>query len=328
MHYEREMALLAKQMLDGYSLHEIIRDADGKVIDFRFVDVNPAFARMTGLRAEDVLGRTVREVLPNIEDYWLQRFGEVAETGRPTRFTAYAAPLGRHFEVAVYRPRAAMFAVTFRDVSLEVNAREKIARALEDAIGMMGRVGEVRDPYTAGHQRRVADLAQRIAESMGLMPDKVKSVCLGALVHDIGKVAVPLEILNFPGSLSAHQYELVKIHPRAGYDIIMEASLPWPVADVALQHQERMDGSGYPNGLKQKEILLETRIVTVADVFEAINCYRPYRGTHSKEAAIAEMSKNAGRLYDRDVASACLAIAEKAAFSFDADCNRVIPPSL
>lgn len=322
MSYQEEMSLLVNQMLDGYALLELIVDGDGQVADFRFVDVNPTFSEMTGLQAEAILARTMNEVLPEIEPYWRERFRQVTMTGNPARFTAYAAPLGRHFEIAAYRPRAAMLAVTFRDVTPEVRSRELIERALEDAVGMVGRVGEVRDPYTAGHQRRVAVLAPRIAKSMGLTPDSIKSVYLGALVHDIGKVAVPLEILNYPGPLAADQYNLMKIHPQAGHDIVKEARLPWPIADIVLQHQERMDGSGYPKGLKGKEIALETRIVTVADVFESITCHRPYRGSHSKEAAIQELHSNVGRLYDADVVRCCLAIAEAKDVGFEAECPR------
>lgn len=320
MFYEQAMLSLIDQMLDAYALHEIIRDKNGKVIDYRFLDINPAFTEMTGLRPEDILGRTVREAIPDIEDHWLERYGRVAETGQTVRFTGYAAPLRKHFEVAAYRPRVNMFAVTFRDVTPEVRAREAIEKALEGSINVIGHVCEVRDPYTAGHQRRVAALAQRMAQAMGLSSEQTKTVYFGALVHDIGKVAVPVEILNYPGALSEPQYGLVKVHPQAGFDILKGVDLPGPVADIVLQHQERMDGSGYPNGLRGDEILLETRIVIVADVFESMNCHRPYRGKHSKEAAIAEIEKNDGRLYDHDVVSICLALAKADDQGFRVEC--------
>ncbi len=317
MRYMKKWALLVDQMLDGYSLHEIVCDENGDVVDFRFVDVNPAFSRITGLQAEHVLGKSVYEVLPGIERYWLERFGQVAMTGQPARFTAYAAPLGKHLEVAAYRTQARMFAVTFRDVTNEIRARELIEKALEDAVLMMGHVGEVRDPHTAGHQRRTAVLANRIAHKMGLPADRVKTIYLGALIHDIGKVAVPLEILNYPGELSKPQYALVKIHPDAGYSIVKDVELPWHVADIVVQHQERLDGSGYPRGFKGNQIGLEARIVSVADVFEAMTCHRPYRGPHNRETASSELDRNAGKLYDADAVRACLAIAESDNVGFE-----------
>lgn len=321
MPHTQEIVSLVKQMLDGYALHEIIRDENGKVVDYRFVDVNKAFCELTGLQ-EDVIGRTVREVLPDIEDHWLERYGQVVTTGEAARFVGYSGPLNKYFEVAAYRPQTGMFATMFHDITAEMRAKEAIEAALEGTITMMGHVCEVRDPYTAGHQRRVASLARRIAQRMGLTPERTKAVYLGALVHDVGKVAVPVEILNFPGRLSEHQYALVKIHPQVGHDILTKIDFPWPVAEIVLQHQERMDGSGYPKGLKGEEIMLETRIVTVADVFEAMSCHRPYREPHSADAAVAELRKNAGRLYDAEAVRTCLALVGAGDIDFETDCPQ------
>lgn len=183
---------------------------------------------------------------------------------------------------------------------------EKQGKSLEDVIQAIATTLEMRDPYTAGHQRRVASLATEIARGMGLPEEQVRGVHLGAVVHDLGKIRIPAEILTKPGRLTDLEFNFIKIHPQAGYDILRGIEFPWPIADMVLQHHERLDGSGYPQGLKGDEIRLESRILAVADVVEAMAAHRPYRAGLGIDAALGEVRKNRGIYYDPAVTDACI----------------------
>ncbi len=183
---------------------------------------------------------------------------------------------------------------------------ENLKESLIGTIKAFSMALEKRDPYTAGHQNRVAELAAAIAGEMGLPEDRIEGIRLGAMIHDIGKISVPAEILNRPGKLTPAEFEIIKSHPQTGYDIVSDIQFPWPVADMILQHHERMDGSGYPLGLNADEIILEARILAVADVVEAINAHRPYRPAIGLDTALEEIESNRGRYYDPVVVDACL----------------------
>jgi putative nucleotidyltransferase with HDIG domain len=175
---------------------------------------------------------------------------------------------------------------------------------------------EMKDPYTAGHQRRVTRLACAIAKEMGLPEERIEGIRMAGLIHDIGKINIPAEILAKPGLLSEIQYNMVKIHPQVGYDVLKEIKFPWPVAEIVLQHHERMDGSGYPHRSSGEEIILEARILAVADVVEAMSSHRPYRAAHGLEMALDEISSNKSTLFDPDVVDICLKLFEQG-FHFD-----------
>jgi putative nucleotidyltransferase with HDIG domain len=164
----------------------------------------------------------------------------------------------------------------------------------------------MKDPYTSGHQQRVSDLARAIATEMGLSADRQDFIRTASTIHDIGKIAIPTEILSNPTKLTALEFNLIKTHPQSGYDILKDIDFPWPVADIVLQHHERMDGSGYPQGLKEDDILLEARILAIADVVEAIAFHRPYRPAMGINLALEEISRNKGILYDAEAVDACL----------------------
>ncbi len=181
----------------------------------------------------------------------------------------------------------------------------RLRQSMEQAILAMARIVEVRDPYTAGHQERVARLARAIAQTLGLPEDEVSGIYYASLVHDIGKISVPGEILSKPGRLSDAEFALIRMHPEAGYDIVRSVDFPWPVKDIVLQHHERIDGSGYPAGLAGDEISYGATIVAVADVVEAMSSHRPYRPALGLDAALDEIRKNRGRLYDPGVVDAC-----------------------
>ena len=164
----------------------------------------------------------------------------------------------------------------------------------------------MRDPYTSGHQQRVAKLAVAIARELSLAEDDIEGLHLAGIIHDVGKVTIPPEILSKPGRLSGVELALIREHAQAGYDIIKGVDFPWPIAQMILQHHERLDGSGYPDGLRGDEILLGARIIAVADVVDAMATHRPYRAAVGIDAALQEIEANRGRLYDPDVVDACL----------------------
>ena len=183
-----------------------------------------------------------------------------------------------------------------------------LRRNLKGTIHALTAVVEMKDPYTAGHQRRVSGLAGVIAKDMGLSDEKIEGVRMAGLIHDIGKLSVPAEILSKPSQLTGTEFDLLKAHPQVAYDILKAIHFPWPVAEIVLQHHERMDGSGYPQGLKGDDILLEARILAVADVVEAMSSHRPYRPVLGIDKAKEEIRKNKGKLYDPDVVASCLRV--------------------
>jgi PAS domain S-box-containing protein/putative nucleotidyltransferase with HDIG domain len=199
-----------------------------------------------------------------------------------------------------------------RDISERKRSEEKLQRSYDKlrdtmiaTVNTLASTVEMRDPYTAGHQRRVTILACAMAEEMGLTEEQFDGLRMAGLVHDIGKFSVPVEILNKPGRISEIEFNIIKVHPQAGYNILKKIEFPWPVAQIVLQHHERLDGSGYPQGLKNGGIMLEAKILAVADVVEAMASHRPYRPALSIEVALEEIAKNRGILYDPDVADVC-----------------------
>jgi PAS domain S-box-containing protein len=203
--------------------------------------------------------------------------------------------------------------VIYQDITLRRQAEEKLNETLESlrqsikiTIQVLGTASEAKDPYMAGHQRRVADLARAIATEMKLPHDKIEAIRMASAIHDIGKISVPAEILCKPAILTELEFSLVKNHPLFGYEIMKEVESPWPLADIVHQHHERLDGSGYPQQLKNGDILIESRILAVADVVEAMVSYRPYRPALETEIALTEIEKNSGLLYDHNAVEACL----------------------
>ncbi len=175
----------------------------------------------------------------------------------------------------------------------------------------------MRDPYTAGHQQRVAKLAVAIARELHLPEQQIEGLYLAGIVHDVGKINVPAEILNKPGKLSRLQYQLIQAHAEAGYDIIKGVDFPWPIAEIVRQHHERLDGSGYPHGLAGEAILPEAKILAVADVVESMMSHRPYRASLGIEAALAEIEADEGRLFDAAAVEACTALFRENRFTFE-----------
>ena len=193
---------------------------------------------------------------------------------------------------------------------------ESLEHLLEETVAALSSAVEKRDPYTAGHQRRVTQLACAIAKELHLSKKQISGIGMAAIIHDIGKLYVPAEILSKPSGLNEAELTLIKIHPQIGYDILKSIEFPWPIAEAILQHHERIDGSGYPQGLKGDEIILEARIIAVADVIEAMASHRPYRPALGINKAIEEVSQKRGLLYDPKIVDVCLKLFEKNLFTF------------
>jgi PAS domain S-box-containing protein len=192
-----------------------------------------------------------------------------------------------------------------------VNSMEKLRKAMGGIIQAMSLTVEAKDPYTSGHQRRVADLARAIAQEMNLTENQIDGIRMSGAIHDIGKISVPSEILSKPTKLSPLEFSLIKNHPSVGYDILRDIEFPWPIAQITLQHHERINGSGYPLGISGDEILLEAKILAVADVVEAIASHRPYRPAYTIDVALNEIAQNKGILYEPEVVAACLRVFEE-----------------
>ena len=210
----------------------------------------------------------------------------------------------------------------------ELTERRKVQEALKESLANLQRVmegtinavslmGEMRDPYTAGHQRRVAQLAVAIARGMGLETARVEAVHTAGLLHDIGKISVPIEILTKPGGITDLEYGLIQRHPQVGYDILKSIDFDRPIAEFVYQHHERLDGGGYPNGLEEGDIHLESRILAVADVVEAMSSHRPYRAGLGVDESLREIESHMGTRYDREAVEACLRLFREEGFEFE-----------
>ncbi|MBC2717132.1 MAG: PAS domain S-box protein [Desulfobacteraceae bacterium] len=313
--------------LDGI----ITMDYKGRIIAF-----NPAAEKIFGYHSAQVIGHTVSEKLipgslKKVHESGLANFlatGNEEIIGRRVEVTAMRADqsvFAAELEVISVNPGSTpVFMAYLRDISGQKYSEKErlqyainIKKTLMQTILAVSRIVEIRDPYTAGHQRRVAHLAAAIAKALKFSEERIDGVFLGALIHDIGKIAVPSEILARPGKLLDEDINYLKIHCRKGYEILEPVNFPWPVAEIALQHHEHIDGSGYPQGLRGDEILLESRIICVADVVESLTAHRPYRPAYSLEKSLAFIRKRAGKCYGRQIVAACSELFEKG-YSIDA----------
>ena len=218
--------------------------------------------------------------------------------------------------IAILLIPAALFYLKARQHRIPGAIALSVATSL--TIQVVATIVELRDPYTAGHQRRVADLAVAIATELGLPEGQVHGLHLAGSIHDLGKIYVPAEILSKPGKLTAIEFSMIKIHPQAGYDILKDVEFSWPIAQMVLQHHERLDGSGYPQGLKADGILIEAKILVVADVVEAMATHRPYRAALGIDAALKEIERGHGTAYDAAVVDACMKLFGEKRFAFEA----------
>jgi len=291
--------------------------------DGMYVSINPGFTRTTGYTEEDIVGKTSIEfnIWDNIADRkrlveGLKRDGKVANLEAVFRMKGGGVRSGLMSASVIDLDGVPHIINITRDITDRKESIEKLRRTLEATVHAMAVTVESRDPYTAGHQRRVADLARAIAEEINLSVDRIDGIVTAAIVHDLGKICVPAEILSKPTGLTNLEFELIKTHPQVGYDILKDIEFPWPIARMILEHHERMDGSGYPKHLKGDEILMEARILAVSDVVESMGSRRPYRPTLGMDAALEEIERNRGKLYDPDVVDACLRIFREKGYQF------------
>jgi PAS domain S-box-containing protein len=290
----------------------------------RLVFANSALAQMVGYTAGELVSLSSEQVTdlihPEDRGFFFQHYrdrlhGEFVPPGyqfRAIRKDGSVCWLELHAGRIGYEGQPAIQAV-FVDVSDRKQAEddlrdsyEKVRATLVGTVHALTAAVEKRDPYTAGHQRRVAELAVAIAGEMTLPESQIDGIHLAGLIHDIGKIYVPAEILSKPSKLDEIEWMMMQTHPQAGFDVLSAVDFPWPVAETVLQHHERMDGSGYPRGLLGADIIVEARIISVADVVEAMASYRPYRPAHSTEQAMEEILQNRDTLYDRDAVDAML----------------------
>ncbi len=287
---------------------------------------NPAAERLFGWDEQEVLGQ-INPIVPEGRGEEFRRLRERAIAGEV--YTGMEVRVGRKdgspvdisVSTAPLRDESGII-IGLMAVVADISERRRMEEALRDSLQKSRRIFdetihalaeavEMRDPYTAGHQRRVARLACAIAGEMSLPAERINGIRTAAIVHDIGKLSVPVEILSKPGRLSEAEQSLLKIHPQAGYEILDGIEFPWPIARIVQQHHERIDGSGYPLGLQGEEILLEAQILTVADVVEATSSYRPYRPANGIAVALAEITAYRCSRYDPDIVDACLGLFNK-----------------
>ena len=275
-----------------------------------------------------------RFILPEDQDLYYRHYKLLFETRAPQvsemrMLRADAAPFWARLEATTAQDGesgAPVCRTVVSDITERKRAEEKLQesleqlrRAVETTIQVLVLAVETKDPYTAGHQKRTTNLAKAMATEMGLPPEMIEGIRMAGVIHDIGKIGLPTEILSKPTKLSAIEYSLIKEHARQGYEILKDVESPWPLAEMVYQHHERINGSGYPRGLKGEEILVEARILAVADIVEAIASHRPYRPSLGMDAALEEIEKNRGILYDPAAVEPCLRLIREKRFQLDVD---------
>ena len=317
-----------QRILDAVSDGLIITD-----LHFTIFFVNRAFAALSGVDASSLVGKKCHDVFssglcstPDCPLTTLRSIGEqrvfdhqphckngkhapwiVTITAYPDASGAIGGYVERFTDASAFRQVEQALACSHDRLRKNMGA---IIQAISTTI-------EKRDPYTAGHQRRVTKLCRAIATRLGFTWERIQGLRMAAAIHDLGKIHVPSAILNKPGPMSEHELAIIQMHPRTAYDILKEIQFPWPIAETIYQHHERLDGSGYPRHLKGNQIILEARILAVADVVESIASFRPYRPQLGIEAALAEIESHKGVLYDAPVVKVCVALFNRQAFDFE-----------
>ena len=309
-----EVVILRKRILElesaeaeGRRLEEALRDSEERFSQFmrylpgradikdsqgRFLFVNEEFRRTLGMDPESLIGKTSADLWPpEIAEAVMAKEAEVLqgqiireESERPGRapgektwWLNYRFPIHRKGEPSLIGGISVDVTEIHRTKEELEKSTEKLRHALGAIILTLSMVAEIRDPYTAGHQRRVSDLARSIAQEMEISPEVIDGIRLAGMIHDVGKISIPAEILSKPTTLTEIELSLIRIHSQAAFDILEKIDFPWPIAGIIHQHHERLDGSGYPRGLKGDKICLEARVLAVADVVEAMASHRPYR---------------------------------------------------
>lgn len=318
--YAEKYESIFKNALDG--IYQI--DKNGK-----FIAANPSFIKMVGYSSFDELTLSLKDGISDLYDSPSDKkefFQRIKKDGVVRNFeTKFRKKDGDTIWVrlnaypiktdkgGILRIEGFVEDITEKKLS-EINLKkmtERLRKSFAAMITTLSSLLELKDPYTAGHQRRVSKLARAISQEMNLDPDSVEYVRLAGAIHDVGKIAIPSEILTKPGKLFPAEMEIIKLHSEIGYRILKEAHMPEPIPEIVYQHHERLDGSGYPRGLKGDQIIIEARILAVADVIEAISSHRPYRPQLGLDAAREEIEQKKGKLYDKNVVEAAIRVLDK-----------------
>jgi len=322
---------------DTYDFYSTALETVGAIVviansDGRIAYVNKACEDASLRSSEEMVTRPLYEFFARDEAKIVKNyFSQVQETATSCQFKAHWVSKYGKFRLVDW-----LIDITNKDVGspyhvvltgIDITDRQRaedIVRrdvdemriVLTNSVQAFSLTVEKRDPYTAGHQHRVAELAVAIAQELGLTTDRIEGIRLGGLVHDIGKIYVPAEILTRPGRLSGQEFDIVANHPRVGYDIVKDLTFPWPIREMILQHHERVDGSGYPQGLRGDAIALEARVISVADVVEAVSSHRPYRPALGMKKALEIVKDGRGGAFDEAVVDACVKLFSDGGFEW------------
>ena len=320
-----EQLRLQAQLLDAQMDEVFVHDGDGNIIF-----ANMAASSITGYTRDELLKMNIRQLdTPEMAEQIPSRKMIVDKRGFNTFETIHRnkngtlIPFEVHSIATEWQGQKIILSVD-RDITVRKQMEEKLKQSYEQLQKNFGAITqtitstvELRDPYTAGHQGRVAHLAQAIAREMNLAEEQANQIYTAGLIHDIGKISIPAEILSKAGKLNDIEFSLIKMHSQSGYDVLKNIEFPYPMAQWVLEHHERMNGSGYPYGLTGDKIGLEARIIAVADVVEAMSSHRPYRAALGIDAALAEIKKNKGILYDSAAVEACLRLFNEKGFKLE-----------
>jgi len=317
-----------QMIMDSVPAIIFYKDTEGRIIR-----ANKTLANSLKIPIKDIVGKTAEDLFPKEQAENMRKDDkEVIISGKPKRniIQPYTTPNGLRWlttDNIPYKDKKGKVTGVIglaKDITVQRKAEQKLQqtfqrlkKTMDATIDTMSKMIEAKDPYTSGHQHRVCQLAVPLAQELGLSEDKIEGIRIASLIHDIGKIGLPTEILSKPSKLNDIEFSLIKRHSQTGYDILKSIDFPYSVAKIILQHHERINGSGYPQGLKGEDILLEARIIGLADVVEAISSFRPYRPALGIDKALEEITQNKGILYDPEVVDVCLKLFKEKKFKFE-----------
>jgi len=321
-----EIESVFNHFLEHTPIYVFFKDAETRAIR-----LSKNYEQMLGKPMDELLNKTVYELFPTdladnmyADDQNILRAGEVFQREEELDGRIYST-IKFPIRIEPRKEYIAGFTIDITENKKIENEYKKLVERLRTTLGTIVQVMtmtiEARDPYTAGHQRRVADLARSIAREMRLPVDQIDGLRMASLVHDIGKISIPSEILSKPTKLTDVEFALIKSHPQTGYNILKDIEFSSPIARIILEHHERLDGSGYPNGLTRDDLLIESRILAIADITEAMASHRPYRPGLGIKASLDEIRKGSGVCYDPDAVDACIRLFRDKGYKLKGDCS-------